>query len=44
VVVFLKWAYSYITYDRGLRLITGYKPEELKPPTPKRVQLHSVKK
>jgi NADH dehydrogenase len=44
VVVFLNWAYSYITYDRGLRLITGYKPEELKPPTPKRVHLHSVKK
>lgn len=44
VVVFLNWAYSYVTYDRGLRLITGYKPEELKPPTPRRVQLHSVKK
>lgn len=29
VVVFLNWAYSYITYDRGMRLITGIKPEEL---------------
>ena len=44
VVVFLNWAYSYVTYDRGLRLITGYKPEELKPPTPRRVHLHSVRK
>ncbi|MGQ9927566.1 MAG: NAD(P)/FAD-dependent oxidoreductase [Chloroflexaceae bacterium] len=26
VVVFLNWAYSYFTYDRGLRLITGPKP------------------
>lgn len=44
IVVFLNWAYSYVTYDRGLRLITGYKPEELKPPTPRRVHLHSVSK
>ncbi|MCS6881604.1 MAG: NAD(P)/FAD-dependent oxidoreductase [Oscillochloridaceae bacterium] len=27
IVVFLNWAYSYFTYDRGLRLITGPKPE-----------------
>ncbi|MFV9505235.1 MAG: NAD(P)/FAD-dependent oxidoreductase [Oscillochloridaceae bacterium umkhey_bin13] len=26
VVVLLNWAYSYFTYDRGLRLITGMKP------------------
>ena len=26
IVVFLNWAYSYFTYDRGLRLITGAKP------------------
>ncbi len=26
IVVFLNWAYSYFTYDRGLRLITGPKP------------------
>lgn len=29
VIVLLNWAYSYFTYDRGVRLITGYKPEEL---------------
>jgi NADH dehydrogenase len=29
VVVLLNWAYSYFTYDRGLRLITGFKPERL---------------
>ena len=39
VVVLLNWAYSYFTYDRGLRLITGLKPEELKPPTPRRIHL-----
>jgi hypothetical protein len=39
VVVLLNWAYSYFTYDRGLRLITGLKPEELKPPVPRRIQL-----
>ncbi|HMQ30554.1 MAG TPA: NAD(P)/FAD-dependent oxidoreductase [Chloroflexaceae bacterium] len=39
IVVLLNWAYSYFTYDRGLRLITGLKPEELKPPAPRRIQL-----
>jgi NADH dehydrogenase len=39
VVVLLNWAYSYFTYDRGLRLITGLKPAELQPPPPKRIQL-----
>jgi len=29
VIVLLNWAYSYFTYDRGVRLITGFKPEEL---------------
>jgi NADH:ubiquinone reductase (H+-translocating) len=43
VVVLLNWAYSYFTYDRGMRLITGYKPEELKPPAPRRIQLHPPK-
>jgi len=37
VVVLLNWAYSYFTYDRGLRLITGLKPTELQPPQPKRL-------
>jgi NADH dehydrogenase len=27
VIVMLNWAYSYFTYDRGVRLITGLKPE-----------------
>ena len=31
VIVLLNWAYSYFTYDRGLRLITGLKPVELQP-------------
>jgi NADH dehydrogenase len=39
IVVLLNWAYSYFTYDRGLRLITGLKPAELQPPQPKRIQL-----
>ncbi len=39
VVVLLNWAYSYFTYDRGLRLITGLKPEALQPPTPRRIQV-----
>lgn len=39
VVVLLNWAYSYFTYDRGLRLITGLKPAELQPPQPKRIKL-----
>ncbi|NTU79589.1 MAG: NAD(P)/FAD-dependent oxidoreductase [Chloroflexales bacterium] len=41
VVVLLNWAYSYFTYDRSLRLITGLKPEELKPPQPRRIHLTS---
>jgi NADH dehydrogenase len=39
VVVLLNWAYSYFTYDRGLRLITGLKPTELQPPQPRRISL-----
>lgn len=39
VVVLLNWAYSYFTYDRGLRLITGLKPAELQPPQPRRIRL-----
>jgi NADH:ubiquinone reductase (H+-translocating) len=39
VVVLLNWAYSYFTYDRGLRLITGLKPAELQPMQPRRMQL-----
>ncbi|EFO79540.1 AD-dependent pyridine nucleotide-disulfide oxidoreductase [Oscillochloris trichoides DG-6] len=27
VIVLLNWAYSYFTYDRGVRLISGLKPE-----------------
>jgi NADH:ubiquinone reductase (H+-translocating) len=27
VIVFINWAYSYFTYDRGVRLITGTKPK-----------------
>jgi NADH dehydrogenase len=27
VIVLLNWAYNYFTYDRGVRLITGLKPE-----------------
>ena len=38
-MVLLNWAYSYFTYDRGLRLITGLKPEALQPPTPRRIQV-----
>ncbi|NTV64287.1 MAG: NAD(P)/FAD-dependent oxidoreductase [Oscillochloris sp.] len=28
VIVLLNWAYSYFTYDRGVRLISGLKPHE----------------
>lgn len=42
VVVLLNWAYSYFTYDRGLRLITGLKPAELQPPQPKRIHLAAL--
>ncbi len=28
VIVLLNWAYSYFTYDRGVRLITGLKPDD----------------
>lgn len=42
VIVLLNWAYSYFTYDRGVRLITGWKPEELQthrqPPRLQRVK------
>lgn len=38
VVVLLNWAYSYFTYDRGVRLITGVKPEELHPAAQHRLQ------
>jgi NADH dehydrogenase len=31
VIVLLNWAYSYFTYDRGVRLITGLKPDEPHP-------------
>lgn len=42
IVVLLNWAYSYFTYDRGLRLITGLKPAELQPPQPRRIRLTQV--
>ncbi|NTW00789.1 MAG: NAD(P)/FAD-dependent oxidoreductase [Oscillochloris sp.] len=29
VIVMLNWAYSYFTYDRGVRLITGLKPDDV---------------
>lgn len=38
VVVLLNWAYSYFTYDRGMRLITGIKPEALRPAPPRRLK------
>lgn len=28
VIVLLNWAYNYFTYDRGVRLITGLKPQQ----------------
>jgi NADH dehydrogenase len=35
VLVFLEWLWSYITYDRGARLITGRVLPNLDSPTPK---------
>jgi NADH dehydrogenase len=34
VVVFIDWAWSYVTFRRGARLITGRAPPEFKPPAP----------
>lgn len=43
VIVLLNWAYSYFTYDRGVRLITGRKPEELRTRCQEEKVLHRVK-
>jgi len=32
IFVFLQWAWSYITYRRGARLIVGASPAESRPP------------
>ncbi|NJN15775.1 MAG: NAD(P)/FAD-dependent oxidoreductase [Oscillochloris sp.] len=36
VIVLLNWAYSYFTYDRGVRLITGWKPDTIQSHTDER--------
>ena len=47
LLVFIQWAWSYVTYERGARLITGstelpgWTPPSLEPPEPRLEEIHS---